>query len=102
MLVTKTTATVYVGATRRYFSKDAAYRDFAWETLKKKYAEFCDCDNGDPAVGLGPTSCHFHSEFEKFKRIAHRYAERLKKKDRREKSLRDEAEGYVDTWNDGD
>lgn len=85
MIVNEVTARVFVGAERRYFKKDAAYMSFAWKALKQKYEEFCDCDSGDPSVGLSPSFCRFHSDREKFRRIASRYSLRLKNKDQAEK-----------------
>jgi hypothetical protein len=81
MIVTKETATVYRGATRRYFSKDAAYLNVARDALNKKYMERCDCDKGDPSVGLGPSPCGYHADPERNSRVARRYANRLKRKE---------------------
>lgn len=49
------TATVYKGAHRRFFSKRAALKSFAWAMWKKKHP--CECE-GD--VGF---NCGRHGEY---------------------------------------
>ena len=46
MLIEKETATVYRGATRRYFSKTSAERSFAVEAVKKRC--YCRASTTNP------------------------------------------------------
>jgi len=47
-------ATVFIGATRRYFSKRAAQRSFAVAAMKRR----CECDMGDHVTP--PYFCKYH------------------------------------------
>ena len=54
MIVTESTATVYHGADRRYFSKNAAYRSFARAAIKA----VCECEACE-VTGFTMV-CHYH------------------------------------------
>lgn len=73
------TATVYRGARRRYFSKEAAARSLA----RKAINEHCECEAGEADVGISPTICRHHEDGERYTRlvdyIAKRYLRRASK-----------------------
>ena len=65
-MVRTSTATVYHGGGRRWFSLKAAERAEAKVSIRKR----CECDNGDDVTP--PYRCHYHDmDPVKFNRLVH-------------------------------
>lgn len=69
------TAIVYQGANRRYFTKDAAYRSFAWKRIFEKHS--CQCE-GDVGYDCG---MHTPEEIKRLGRVCERLVSRMKRYD---------------------
>lgn len=77
-IVTKETATVYRGAGRRFFTKDAAYRSFAREALRT----VCECEEPDHSMGYPGYTCHYHQDEETYQKYVRRLAGFYRERDR--------------------
>lgn len=67
MSLRTSTATVYHGHRRRFFSKDAAANDIANAIIRKR----CECSNPDYSTGDPGEVCEWHSNHTRFARAKH-------------------------------